>query len=446
MSELEFKLPDVGEGLSEAEIVEWHVEPGSAVKRDQVLVDVETDKSLVELPSPVNGTVVRLGGDAGDVLEVGAVLVVLETDEPVRASSRESGGGASAAAPAAEPTPAEPTPAAPAATAAPAEEAPAAPADAPAAVDGAAPPPSRRVLASPATRKLALELGVDLSAVQGSGPGGRISKDDVMSFDQAPEAPAPSAEPPSGAPAVAAAKPQPAPRTLVDEVVPLRGLRRQIAKSMTRSWRDVPHITDFREVDATGLVAARARLRPRLEREGVAFTYLPLLVKAVVASLGEHPKLNASVDMDAETVSYRGRRNIGLATTTDAGLIVPVLKDADTLSLSEIARQIELLADAARARTVTTEQTSEGTFTITNFGTFGGWIGTPIIRPPEAAIAGFGRIRDAVVAVDGVPVVRPTLPVSVSADHRLLDGNDLGGFLTTLIEYLTDPVLLLEAS
>jgi pyruvate dehydrogenase E2 component (dihydrolipoamide acetyltransferase) len=150
--------------------------------------------------------------------------------------------------------------------------------------------------------------------------------------------------------------------------------------------------------------------------------------------------------MDAETISYHGRRNIGLATTTDAGLIVPVLKDADTLSLSEMARQIDLLADAARSRTVTTDQTSEGTFTITNFGTFGGWIGTPIIRPPEAAIAGFGRIRDAVVAVDGVPVVRPTLPVSVSADHRLLDGNDLGGFLTTLIEYLTDPVLLLEAS
>jgi pyruvate dehydrogenase E2 component (dihydrolipoamide acetyltransferase) len=290
MSELEFRLPDVGEGLSEAEIVEWHVEPGSAVKRDQVLVDVETDKSLVELPSPVNGTVVRLGGDAGDVLEVGAVLVVLETDEPVRASSREPGDGAASA------SLAPPTPAAPAAAATPVEEAPEAPADAPdapedtrAAVDGAA-PPGRRVLASPATRKLALELGVDLSAVWGSGPGGRISKDDVTSFAQEPQAPAPSAEPRSGAPMAVDEQPRPGPRRLVDEVVPLRGLRRQIAKSMTRSWRDVPHITDFREVDATGLVAARARLRPRLEREGVAFTYLPLLVKAVVASLGGAPE------------------------------------------------------------------------------------------------------------------------------------------------------------
>lgn len=422
MSELEFRLPDVGEGLGEGEIVEWHVEPGSTVTRDQVLVDVETDKSIVELPSPVNGTVVRLGAAVGDVLEVGAVLVVLETEErtPV------SGHGAPAAPAAAVAPPA----AAPAAPAAPAQ---------PAAGAGA----SGRVLASPATRKLALELGIDLSAVAGSGDGGRVTKDDVLAHSSAPAA----AEPTSPAPSTASgARPaRAAVPALKDELVPLRGLRRSIAKSMTKSWTEVPHITEFREVDATALVAARTLLRPRMERDGVAFTYLPLLVKAVVATLREHPKFNASVDMTAETIQYHGRRNIGLATTTDAGLIVPVLKDADTLSLSETAREIEVLANAARDRSVSTDQTSQGTFTITNFGTFGGWIATPIIRPPEAAIAGFGRIRDAVVAVDGQPVVRPTLPLSVSADHRLIDGNDMGGFLTMLIDYLTDPVLMLEA-
>ena len=436
MSQLEFRLPDVGEGLSEGEIVEWHVEPGSKVTRDQVLVDVETDKSIVELPSPVNGTVVRLGAAVGDVLEVGAVLVVLETEERSPVSAH-----AAPEAPEAPEAPAAPE----------APEDPAAPAQSPSPAEAAAPPgsaPAGRVLASPATRKLALELGVDLAAVAGSGDGGRVTKDDVLAHTQAPTPPEPTPAAPAS-PASAASGGPPAGvvvPSLKDELVPLRGLRRQIAKSMTRSWTEVPHITEFREVDATALVAARALLRPRMERDGVPFTYLPLLVKAVVATLREHPKFNASVDMAAETIQYHGRRNIGLATTTDAGLIVPVLKDADTRSLSETAREIEVLANAARDRSVSTDQTSQGTFTITNFGTFGGWLAMPIIRPPEAAIAGFGRIRDAVVAVDGKPVVRPTLPLSVSADHRLIDGNDMGGFLTMLIDYLTDPVLMLEAS
>lgn len=430
MSQLEFRLPDVGEGLSEGEIVEWHVEPGSTVTRDQVLVDVETDKSIVELPSPVNGTVVRLGAAVGDVLEVGAVLVVLETEErsPASAHAAPEAPEADAPAPSSSPSSSPPT--------------------AESAADPPAGAPASRVLASPATRKLALELGVDLAAVAGSGDGGRVTKDDVLAHTQAPSPPESTpAAPASPAPAASSGRPvRLAVPSLKDELVPLRGLRRQTAKSMTRSWTEVPHITEFREVDATALVAARALLRPRMERDGVPFTYLPLLVKAVVATLREHPKFNASVDMAAETIQYHGRRNIGLATTTDAGLIVPVLKDADTRSLSETAREIEVLTNAARDRSVSTDQTSQGTFTITNFGTFGGWLATPIIRPPEAAIAGFGRIRDAVVAVDGKPVVRPTLPLSVSADHRLIDGNDMGGFLTMLIDYLTDPVLMLEAS
>jgi len=424
VSQLEFRLPDVGEGLSEGEIVEWHVEPGTRVTRDQVLVDVETDKSIVQLPSPVDGAVVQLGAAVGDVLNVGDVLVVLETEERVPTSPAEHGQGRTAA-PTAVP-----------------DRAVVIPPDPPAVVGGGG-SPGRRALASPATRKLALELGVDLAAVTGSGPGGRVSSDDVTAFAAAPSTDHVAASPMAGA--AAGPESRPSVRGMGEKVVPLRGLRRQIAKTMTKSWREVPHITEFQEFDATGLVAARTRLRPHLERDGVPFTFLPLFVKAIVATLAEHPKFNASVDMDAEAIIYHGRRNIGLATATEAGLIVPVLKDADTLSLSEIAGQVDSLAGAARSRTITNAQMSEGTFTITNFGTFGGWIATPIIRPPEAAIAGFGRIRDAVVAVDGAPVVRPTLPVSVSADHRLIDGDDMSGFLNTLGSYLVDPILMLEA-
>jgi pyruvate/2-oxoglutarate dehydrogenase complex dihydrolipoamide acyltransferase (E2) component len=199
-------------------------------------------------------------------------------------------------------------------------------------------------------------------------------------------------------------------------------------------------------VDASALVAARRRLAEHLAEQlgpDVRFSYLPLLIKAVVTTLASAPKFNASLDLEEETVTYHGRRNIGVATATDDGLIVPVLHDADQLGLAEIADRVAALAQAARSRSLTVDQTAKGTCTVTNFGSFGGWIATPIIRPPEAAIVGFGRIADRVVAVDGVPAVRPVLPVSVSADHRLIDGDDLGAFLNRLTALLTDPILLL---
>ncbi|MGH8904029.1 MAG: dihydrolipoamide acetyltransferase family protein, partial [Egibacteraceae bacterium] len=328
----EFRLPDVGEGLGEGEILAWRVAPGDRIARDQVIVEVQTDKSVVELPAPVDGVIAELGGKVGDILRVGAVLAVIATG------------------------------------------------------DGPAAPAERRPLASPATRKLALELGVDLRAVHGSGPGGRVTKEDIREAAQVV----------AETPAVL----QDEPRDDV-EVVPLRGLRRRIAQTMTQAWREIPHITGFREVDATELVRARARLRERLEREGVRLTFLPLFVKAVAVTLGRHPALNASLDLAAGTVTYHRRRHVGIATATPDGLIVPVLQDADRKSLVEIAREAAALAEAARARTIAPEQTAGGTFTITNTGSYGAWLGTPVIRPPEAAIAAFGRIRDAVVPVDG---------------------------------------------
>lgn len=440
MSELEFTLPDVGEGLSEAEIVEWHVAPGTRVRRDQAVVDMETDKSVVQLPAPYDGVVVRLAGEVGEIVQVGTVLFVLETDEaPAGTSGNGEANGVSQRLEAKRPEASDGA----------SEDTPVTAASKPA-VSGAAPgpTPTRRLLASPATRHLALELDLDLAGVSGSGPGGRITNDDVRAAAAAAEAPVQESAPGRRAPG----RPAPAPlsggtaaplSSGASEVVPLRGLRRQIAKTMTTAWRDVPHITDIREIDATALVAARERLRDHLRLDGLPFTYLPLFVKAVVATLQTHPKFNASVDMAAETITYHGRYNIGLATATDDGLIVPVLKDADTRSLADIARDVHVLTTSARARSLPVCQLNEGTFTITNFGTFGGWIATPIIRPPESAIAGFGRIRDRVVAVDGQAVVRPVLPLSVSADHRLIDGDDMGGFLNTISALLADPVLLL---
>ncbi len=386
MSTLEFRLPDIGEGLSEGEIVAWRVAVGDRVARDQIIVEVETDKSIVELPSPSEGVIAELGGKPGDIIPVGAMLAVLATGGVGEVEGVEEVGG-------------------PVATG-----------------------PPRRVLASPATRKLAVEMGVDLAHVQGSGPGGRVTKEDV----QAAAAPVPAGRASPGAAGRRASSEQ--------ETVPLRGLRRRIAQTMTQAWQQIPHITDFREIDATRLIEVRARLRDRI---GPELTYSPLFVAAVAAALPRHPALNASLDLDAETITYHPQCHIGIATATDDGLIVPVLHDADRKSLAEIAAEISTLAQAARSRTVTPEQTAGGTFTITNFGSYGGWLGTPVIRPPEAAIAGFGRIHDAVVPVDGVPTVRALLPMVVAADHRLIDGDVLGRFAADLAALLADPVLLL---
>ncbi|MDP6953385.1 MAG: dihydrolipoamide acetyltransferase family protein [Alphaproteobacteria bacterium] len=411
MSDFTYNLPDVGEGLSEGEIVHWHVAPGDAVTADQIIVDVQTDKAVVEIPAPVAGVMKSLGGNPGDMLPVGAMLAVIETE-----------GAAPAAPAAAEPVP-EPEAPKPAAAPAPAAQ-----------------KSGKRPLASPATRKLAAELGVTLSDIAGSGPNGRITKDDVERA-AAGGTPAASVTAPASMPTPAA--PVIAPPAGEDRVEPLRGLRRQIANSMATAWRDIPHILTSHEIDATNLVAARAALNEELAGDGIKLSYLPLFVKACVGALKRFPAFNASLDMERQEIVYRHRYNVGIATATPDGLIVPVVHDADRKSVVDIARDIEALAEAARARKVTVEQLQGGTFTISNYGSYGGTFGTPIIRPPEVAIAGFGAIRDAVVPVDGAPAVRPNLTLVVSCDHRLNDGEHLGAFSATIAAYLADPVRLL---
>ncbi|MEV7289781.1 dihydrolipoamide acetyltransferase family protein [Streptomyces sp. NPDC093252] len=458
MSVIEFALPDVGEGLGEAEIVEWLVPEGGRADRDQPVVAIETAKSTVEIPAPAQGVVRSHGAAVGDVVAVGSLLFEFESESGDRAGGGAGGGptagtGAGATVePGAgllTPTAGQDSRIAPAPTG---SQGP--PGAAVSITDHPITVPSTgRVLASPATRRRARELGMELTTVRGSGPAGRVTKADVLDAASpgSPVSTLSTTSPAPPAPPAALTPPGPGHATRgrlaagpeAGSTVPLRGLRRQIAKTMTESWRTVPHITDVREVDASLLVAARASLRTELDLD-VPFTFLPLIIRAVTASLTRVPVFNASIDMDAETITYHRGGHIGLATATPDGLIVPVLRDADALSLREIAHRVAELTGRARERKATPGELTGGTFTITNYGSHGGWIATPIIRPPEAAILGVGRIQDRVVAVDGRPEVRPVLTLAVSGDHRLVDGDSMGAFLNTLTRYLANPVLLLD--
>jgi pyruvate dehydrogenase E2 component (dihydrolipoamide acetyltransferase) len=417
-----FKLPDVGEGIHEAEVVRWLVQPGDRVTRDQPVVEVQTDKALVELPTPYAGRVVSLGAKPGDLVPVGATLFVVDD---------ESEAAAPAAAP--EPRPAAPAPAAPAA------------ADAPAA--------SRRVLATPAVRRLARERGVDLTQVPGSGEGGRVLAEDVRRAaaggpagrtgpvaPPAPEPPPPAAPAPAPARVEAAVAPPPAPAAGEEvERIPLRGLRRAIARHMVKSLYTAPHVTSFERCEVSALVALRRRLQPLAAERGVTLTYLPFVIKAVVSALKANPWLNASVDDEREEIVVRRVYHIGIATATPEGLMVPVVRHADRLTLFELAAEVERLGQAARERTATLEELSGSTFTITNYGAYGGSYGTPIINHPEVAILGLGRIRPEPWVRDEELVVGQVLPLSLSFDHRVIDGELAHRFMSHLVARLSDP-------
>jgi pyruvate dehydrogenase E2 component (dihydrolipoamide acetyltransferase) len=431
---VEFRLPDVGSGIAEAEIVEWRVGVGDQVREGDILVTVETSKSIVEMPSPAAGTVARLGASAGESLAVGAVLAVL--DGPAGAAEAPAGAGQGAR-PAPEPGLADA----------------AVPADAAA---PAAPPPAgataARPKASPVVRRIALERGIDLRTVTGTGPGGRITRDDIESVTAAPDSAlpdtaAPTQQPPADLPASGPPAAAPAPPPLAappqDERVPVRGLRRQVARKMAESWRTVPHIVDWREADATRLIEARQALCAARPEQAAALTFVPFFVKITAVALRRHPLMNASFDEAAEEYTLHGRISIGVATAVPDGVIVPVVPDADRKSLLELAGEIAELVRLARERKVTPGQLAGGSYTVNNLGGIGAQAGTPIIRTPEVGILGFGRITERVVAAGGAPVVRPSVTLSSVADHRLHDGATLGAFTATVVELTENPYLLL---
>lgn len=415
MARFEFRLPDIGEGVVEGEIVKWLVEVGESIAEDQALVEVMTDKATVTIPSPKAGKVIERNGDEGEIAKVHDILVVLETE----------GGAAQASAPAAAASPEAAAPA-PASAAAPVAAAPTG--------DG------RRVLATPVTRRMAREQGVDLATITGTGPQGRVTKADLLGFIAEGSANqavgTPKLKAPAAAPSITSAE--------GDERIPVRGLRRVIAENLVRSKHLAPHYHFVEELDVSELVAFRERLNAKLASSGEKLSFLPFIVKAVVAGLKKNPRCNAVMDEEANELVLRGEYNIGIAVATDEGLVVPVVRNADRLSMREIAQEIVRLSEAARSRKLSQADIGGGTFTITSLGNTGGLFATPIINHPEVAIMGVHRMRKRpVVDEAGEIVVRDMMYLSWAFDHRNVDGAEGAKFAYDVIELLTDPEKLI---
>ncbi len=449
----EFKLPDIGEGVTEGEIVAWLCKPGDVLKEDAPMVEVMTDKATVTITSPKAGLIVETHGSIGTVVQVHSVLVVFEL------------GGASAGAPAAAPAP-----------------------DAHAAANGAPKPkdegpaatavgdireslpgmgiaktlaPSANVapayfnakpLATPATRKTARELSIDLTHVPPTGPQGRVTKSDVEAFarrgsgapltEKAAEpvrvAPVAAREPAADKPLVKIA-PLGDSSQSTEERVPFAGMRRKIAQKMAQSVHTAAHFTFVEECEVTPLRALRERLKPDAAKAGVKLTFLPFFVKAVVCALKKHPVLNAALDESTNELVYRKVYNVGIAASTDAGLMVPVVRNADRKSLLEIAKEIDRLGSDAKAGKSKAEDLSGSTFTITSLGAQGGLFATPIINFPEVGILGIHQMKERPIVRDGQIVIGHVMLLSLSFDHRIVDGHVGAAFAYDIIGYLENP-------
>ncbi|GAB3687754.1 dihydrolipoamide acetyltransferase family protein [Salinarchaeum chitinilyticum] len=568
----EFNLPDVGEGVHEGELIEWLVEPGDTVAEDQPVAKVETDKALVDVPSPFNGTVQELRWEEGDVVPVGDVLLVFnvegEDDDAIAAGGETEGGDPQADAATAdsadEPSATESPP----------------PAGSSEAAEAASAGDSGRVFAAPSARRLARELGVDIGAIDGSGPGGRVSEQDVSAAAQAE--PEPSDDARADAAGDAATGPEdgdgsqdddgiaaavdagvadesasatateqgsgsantaepadrertlaaPATRQIAEEAgvdldavpateerdgepfvtpeavreyaqaqqsaqaadaaavrqddaasesrqaadageagetaagrtagdrerperrEPYRGVRRSIGEAMAESKYTAPHVTHHDEVDVTQLVETKQRLAERAEERGIKLTYMPFVLKAVVAALKEYPTMNAALDDEAEEIVFKEYYDLGIATATDAGLMVPVLEAVDEKGILQLASELDELVEKTRERTISREELQGSTFTVTNVGAIGGEYATPILNYPEVGILALGQIRRKPRVVEREAAgedggteesiePRSILPLSLSIDHRIVDGAIAAHFTNTVMEYLEDPELLL---
>ncbi len=398
----EFRLPDIGEGVVEGEIVKWMVAPGDHLEEDQPMVEVMTDKATVEIPSPVEGRVVSMAGGEGQIVEVGAVLVVIEEKDGSKVGEQPR--QIAAAKPIAE--------------------------------EGKAPKaevriPGGRVLATPAVRRLAREMAIDMTQVTGSGAGGRVTRQDLELFA------AGSAGTPD--------RPHEAPTRAPGGVrkIPYRALRKKIGDRLALSKRQAPHFTYVEEVDVTTLVELRRRALGKAEVRDAQLTYLPFIIRAVIEGLKKFPMVNSSLDEEAGEILIKEFFNIGVAVATPNGLIVPVVRDADCKSVLDLSREISELAAAARENRIAVEDLRDGTFTITSLGPLGGLMATPIINHPEVAILGVHKISKRAVVREGKVVVRDMMNLSVSMDHRVVDGLTGAQFLNDIIPYIENPGLLL---
>lgn len=394
MSRFEFKLSDIGEGIAEAELVEWLVAVGDVVKEDQPVAAFMTDKATVELETPVGGTVIARSGEIGEAIRVGTTILEIETEGEIAAPPGESERPSIAPLPSPVPPPVSPP----------------------------APPPPQQgnVLASPVVRRRARDLGVDLASVPHSGP--RVLNADLDAF------------------LVAADKPAPAEGTLVDVEVPVVGLRRAIARKMEEAKRRIPHFTYVEEIDMTEFERFRAALN---DEGGAKITALPLMIAAICRTLPEYPQLNAHYYDDKDVVRRFGAVHMGVATQTDAGLIVPVLRDADSMELADLAKGIATLAQAARSGRIARDALQGSSITISSLGKLGGIAATPILNAPEVCIIGPNKIEERPVVVDGDVAIRSMMNLSISCDHRVVDGHDAAMFVQSLKRRLEIPALIL---
>ena len=401
----EFRFPDVGEGISEGELVRWLVSVGDRIEEHQPLAEIETDKAVVTIPSPFAGRVARLNGKPGEIIAVGAILAEIDaagTSPPVSAAPAKKDRGSVVGQ--LEEAPDEEPVVAPVPTLAPAERA-----------------PGPDVKATPAVRALAKERGVDLAGVTGTGPDGRILAQDL-------ERARPAARSDAGGPV---------------EEIPLRGVRRASAKHVAESVARVAAVTIFDDADVTPLETVRKKQRGLLEARGAKLTYLPFIIKAVVAGLKQYPFLNSTLDEERQVIVLKKFYNIGIAIDTPDGLMVYVIRDADRKSIMELALAMNDLGQRAANRTIELAELKGGSFTITNYGVIGGNYGTPIINYPEAGILGIGKIGDRAVVRDGQIVARRILPLSLTFDHRLIHGAEAARFLNCVLQHLEDPDLML---
>jgi pyruvate dehydrogenase E2 component (dihydrolipoamide acetyltransferase) len=412
----EFKFPDIGEGLTEGEIVRWLVKEGDEITEGQPLVEVETDKALAEIPSPKTGVVLKILAREKEIVKVGQVIVVFgEKGEALTAPPPQPKSvgvvGELEEAP---------------------EEAPAV------AVKAESVKPafiSEHALATPAVRALAKELGVDINKLQGTGLEGRVLEKDVRRFAEGKEKPVEEVKKPT--------KVKKYDLYGYVERIPLKGVRRSIAKAMVKSMYTAPHVTAMDEADVTALWKIREKEKKAAEKKGTKLTILPFIIKGVIAGLSEHPYLNASLDDENEEIILKKYFNIGVATDTPEGLMVPVVKNAKDKSILQLAQELTQLAEKARNRTIDLADLKGGTFTVSNYGALGGIYATPIINYPEVAILGVGKIKDTPVVRNGKLVVRKILSLALSFDHRVVDGGEGARFLNTVIARLEDPDLIL---
>ncbi|MGY2957017.1 2-oxoisovalerate dehydrogenase E2 component (dihydrolipoyl transacylase) [Pseudomonas sp. TE6349] len=414
------KMPDIGEGIAQVELVEWFVKVGDLIAEDQVVADVMTDKATVEIPSPVSGKVMALGGQPGEVMSVGSELIRIEVEgngnhvDAPQAKAAETPPASEAPKQAAQEQPAQATLTPPANRPA----APLAPRQA-----------SDKPLASPAVRKRALDAGIELRYVHGSGPAGRILHEDLDAFLSQPQRTGEQA--PSGYG-----------KRTDSEQVPVIGLRRKIAQRMQDAKRRVAHFSYVEEIDVTALEALRQQVNGKHGQDRGKLTLLPFLVRALVVALRDFPQINATYDDEAQVITRHGAVHVGIATQGDNGLMVPVLRHAEAGNLWANAAEIARVANAARTNKASREELSGSTITLTSLGALGGIVSTPVVNTPEVAIVGVNRMVERPVVIDGQIVVRKMMNLSSSFDHRVVDGMDAALFIQAVRSLLEQPACL----